>query len=264
MTIRLEPKRPDEKRRYTHDWSAFLGTDTIASQTTTSPDVTVTGAALNGTNKVDFTLSGGTNGQLATVTQKITTAAGDQEDETFVIPIRSADEPVSLTEAKDQLGVLDTSRDSLILNYIAAARRFCENYSGHVFVLRTFTEAFERWGNYIEIGKRPIVSVDSITYTDATGADADFTAFTTSVGRTPLRIYATTPPTLGSNGNIRVAYTAGYADGETPEEARQAILMLVAHWFNQRESVTVMNGVTPNEVPLATTALLDSFKAMVA
>jgi hypothetical protein len=58
--IRLEPKRPDETRRLGHDWSAFLGTDTIASQTTTSSDVTITGAALNGTQATQFTVSGGT------------------------------------------------------------------------------------------------------------------------------------------------------------------------------------------------------------
>jgi hypothetical protein len=49
--IALEPKMAAEVRDYTHDWTPFLGTDTISSQTTTVSGVTLDSAVILSGNR---------------------------------------------------------------------------------------------------------------------------------------------------------------------------------------------------------------------
>jgi hypothetical protein len=115
MTISLLPKLAGEVRRYGHDWTAFLGDDTIASQSNTITGATLDSATIDtGSQSVVFTISGGTAGTAARLTHTITTAAGDHETEVFRIPI-GAEEPVTLREAKAQTNmVYDDSEEYLI------------------------------------------------------------------------------------------------------------------------------------------------------
>ncbi len=57
----------------------------------------------------------------------------------------------------------------------------------------------------------------------------------------------------------RVTYDAGYsASGDVwaaPEDIKQAVLLLVGHWFENREGVTIAHIAT--ELPLAVAALID-------
>src|SRR4051794_38841367 len=146
--IRLEAKRPTETRDYSHDWSAFLGDDTIASQTTTSSEVTVDSSAIgDDAQSVRFALSGGEAG-TARITQTIVTAGGNSEIEVFTLAIAGADEPVSLADVKAQCRIetANSDEDALLANYITAARQHIETLTGQVLVRRTFTDAFERFG----------------------------------------------------------------------------------------------------------------------
>ncbi len=105
MAIRLEPKRGNEVRDYRHDWTPFLGTDTIATQTTTANGVTVNSSAVEtGSKSVIFWLSAGVNGVPGFVTQTVVTTGGRTETELFVIDIL-AEEVISLAQAKEYLRV---------------------------------------------------------------------------------------------------------------------------------------------------------------
>jgi uncharacterized phiE125 gp8 family phage protein len=169
-------------------------------------------------------------------------------------------------EAKQQLRIVaDSSEDVLIGMYIESARAYVESESGYVFVRRQFTERFSDWPSYIELGRRPIITVDSVEYQDLDGTVQSFTDYQASIDLrriTPITAW----PTLGVGGSVLVTYTAGFAQDQNVEEARlarQAILMLVAHWYNQREAVTV-GASQPMDVPLATKALIARFRSMVA
>jgi uncharacterized phiE125 gp8 family phage protein len=54
-----------------------------------------------------------------------------------------------------------------------------------------------------------------------------------------------------------VTYVAGYGPYEAPEELVQAQLLLIAHWYQNREAVA--EG-TFNEIPLAVEALAGPFR----
>lgn len=60
------------------------------------------------------------------------------------------------------------------------------------------------------------------------------------------------PTSVRGSGTVRISGTAGYAEDEAPE-LDQAALMLVAHWYHNREAVS---GGPANELPLAVRMLI--------
>lgn len=52
---------------------------------------------------------------------------------------------------------------------------------------------------------------------------------------------------LEAGAPIAVTFVAGYEDGEVPAKPRQAIQLLAAHWYANRESVVV--GSIATEIP---------------
>jgi hypothetical protein len=232
MTISLQPKRAAEVRRYRHDWSPFLGVDTISGEVTSATGVTLVSTTIEaGNQSVVFKVSGGTAGTPATITHTITTAAGDEETEVFTLPI-GYDEPVTLRE--------DDSEDEFLLGLIPSARAFVERRTRYLFVSGTRTETFTRWGDYLEIWRRPITSIDTIEYstTDDPADDAAYTGFVTNLGF-PVRISAADGddfPDLLTGGTITVSYTAGAlsATDEAYLIGKRAILLLIGFWFDNR------------------------------
>lgn len=49
------------------------------------------------------------------------------------------------------------------------------------------------------------------------------------------------------------------ADGTFPARLQQAIIMVAAHWYNQREAVS---GVQMSEVPISTEAIIKQFRKL--
>ena len=73
---------------YTVDWSAFLGTDTIATAVVTTPAGLTELSEVTTPTKVTVWLSGGTVGQSYTVVCRITTVAGRIDERSILIRVR--------------------------------------------------------------------------------------------------------------------------------------------------------------------------------
>ena len=63
--------------------------------------------------------------------------------------------------------------------------------------------------------------------------------------------------------SVRIRYTAGYKTGgpdclKIPEEIKQALKLLIGHFYENRESVVV--GTVANKVPFSVEALLYPFR----
>jgi uncharacterized phiE125 gp8 family phage protein len=272
MAYVLESKRPTEVRYHRHDWSAFLDGDTIA---TSSWAVADTAVVIDDDTNDDTTatvwVSGGTAGTIATLTNTITTADGLTEIETFLLQIVAADEPVNLIEAKAQCRMSDdNSEDTFIASLIAPARAYVERVSRCLFVEGTRVETFRRWGDYLEIWRRPITSITSVTYStsDDPVDDVEYEGFAADFNSFPLRIY----PAFGGNGfptlvegqTITVTYVAG-ALAATDEEyliGKRAILLLIGHWFEFREAALI--GQVTDEIAYAVSSLLDEIRPVSA
>lgn len=82
-------KDPSAVLDYQFDWSAWLGTDTIATSAWTAP----TGITVNSESETTTTatvwLSGGTDGANYAVVNEITTAGGRTDQRTLTIKCRN-------------------------------------------------------------------------------------------------------------------------------------------------------------------------------
>jgi len=115
----------------------------------------------------------------------------------------------------------------------------------------------------IDIPRPPVQSIDSVNYYDFTNTlqTMDPLAYTASLG-TPSRIqpayskvWPLTRPTIDS---VQIAFTSGYGllEANVPAPIRQAMLLLIGAWYENREAVSAGSGVTI--VPMAVDALLAS------
>lgn len=236
MTIRLQRKRPEEQVNFLHDWTPFLGTDTIASQVTTAVGVTVSSVVIQaGETSIRFNVSGGVLGELGTITQTITTAGGLTETEIFTIEI-ALDEPISLADAKAYLRVISSDEDAKIDAMIPRARQWVEDHTGLAIVRREFTERHLPKYGAIRLFKGPLVA--------ATAADVEI-AYTSS--GSPLtyegRVFPPSStifpaadeswPSLSSGEQFEITYTAGFADGTADERLIGAMLALIEGEFSE-------------------------------
>jgi hypothetical protein len=228
MTIRLAPKRPDETRRLAHDWSPYLGADTIVSQSVTSSDVTISGVNRVG-NVVQFTATGGTDSGNATILMSVTTSSGEIEKETFVLPI-AVDEVLSLAEVKEYLGVFTTDRDRSMMQMIPRARLWVEDHTGIALVRRQFTERLvPSQGGVVRLSKSPLVDVPSVEYLDSSGSTVTFTpTFYPPIGN----LFGTWPA-LQRNEAFEITYTAGELVQNVDDRLKGAMLALIEGEFSE-------------------------------
>jgi uncharacterized phiE125 gp8 family phage protein len=178
-------------------------------------------------------------------------------------------EPVSLSEAKAQCRMADDdSEDTFITSLIAPARAYVERVSRFFFVAASRTETFGAFGDYLEIYRRPIASVDEIAYLDSDGADATYADAVVNLDRFPLRIYPAIVgdgfPDLGEGGAVTVTFTSGALDAPSEEYliGKRAMLLLIGHWFEFREAAQA--GVVSSEIAFAISSLLDELRPVSA
>jgi len=83
-------KDPDETLDYQFDWTQFIGTDTIASQSTVVAGASLVTSVIDGTNKkVNVRISGGVIDTPASIENTVTTASGQIAQRTATIKISS-------------------------------------------------------------------------------------------------------------------------------------------------------------------------------
>jgi uncharacterized phiE125 gp8 family phage protein len=179
-------------------------------------------------------------------------------------------EPLSVEEGKVQCEIDEdiTDRDDLIGRYIKAARELAEEFTRRTFIESTWRLTAQTWPydicNYasdyaIVLPRGPILAVTSISYLDNDGTRTYLEAadYYLADDDEPARLYPayqTLWPTARlQQGSIEIIYRAGYPSAGSPADAegvpaivKQAISMLVAHWFNNaREDSIVGTIVSP-------------------
>lgn len=175
-------------------------------------------------------------------------------------------EPVTLAEAKAQMRVLHATEDDLITRLIAAASRHIESRTGRSLVKRTFTyqcDGFPACGG-IGLPRPPVIAIASVAYVDESGATRTLDAARYQLVMGPLEceivptVGGAWPATSRARRSVTVTYTAGYGDDSTavPQDIRNAILMLIQHWYDHRSAVTEGSAVV---TPFAVEALIGPY-----
>jgi uncharacterized phiE125 gp8 family phage protein len=185
-------------------------------------------------------------------------------------------DPVSLAEAKAHCRVAISDDDGLIAGYLLAARQIIETELRRSLISQTWDYFVDcdwpcekvggQWHRRITLPLPPLLSVTSISYVDSSGGTQTLAAdqYRVSTKRHEGVIepaYGVTwPPVRDQVDAITVRFVCGYGPNpsDVPEPIRQAILLLVGHWYENREAVNVGNIVTP--LPFAVDALLFPFR----
>jgi phage conserved hypothetical protein, phiE125 gp8 family len=186
----------------------------------------------------------------------------------YAVTTAVSTEPVSLADTKLHLRTVtgDTSEDSAIITpLISAAREYCENFTGRALAAQTIKAYPESWASYPNLWQLPmipVVSVTSVKYYDESGTEytLDSGDYQVDLVWGTINILDEPTVTLRELNPIVVEYSAGYTS--LPKTLRQAMLMLIAHWYQNREAVTVGTaGAASAEIECTVSRLLYQYKA---
>jgi uncharacterized phiE125 gp8 family phage protein len=186
----------------------------------------------------------------------------------LLLPIgHPASLPVSLDDAKQHLRVLNNEQDTYIAELVQKAGEYVESAAGRTLVNRSWQLVLDGFGGGVELLRPPVVEVTAVSYLDTTGTEIALpeTEWRLAQGFVPKLVPAvgkSFPTTAKEQDAVRVTYTAGFGvDAEAvPLQLRQAIVLLVHHWFVNREAVTVGGNMSPQKVPMAVDDIISHFR----
>lgn len=156
-----------------------------------------------------------------------------------------ASEPVTLTQAKKQLEISasQTDHDDQITLLIQAAREQWEHDTDSCCLTQTWEATTEELGDdEIYLPKRPVQSISYVKYYDANDIQQtlstsyyDLDAPGRAVRLKTLQVW----PTVYDRWDaVTVRYVCGYTSAAlVPAIHKQAILLLVGHYFENRDMV---------------------------
>ena len=167
-------------------------------------------------------------------------------------------EPVTLVEAKEQCGILvgEAHFDGMLNRLIKAARAHAEEYCSARWAGQTVTAQCDTFGDLARLPDGPLESVTSISYVDPAGEEqtiSDDVYEPRKDGLEPSIVLKSGQswPRIGFGS--RIALTAVYG-GEAPDSVKHAMLMLIGHWYVNREAA--VTGTIATTIPIAVDALL--------
>lgn len=184
-----------------------------------------------------------------------------------VLTAAPAAEPISLAEAKAHLRIDTADEDTLISSLIVAARMLTERVLGLALITQS-------WSHYLDaVPQRgcvalplgPVQAVSAVTLHDKDGgaATVDASDYSVDTLSDPARLVMTAAVQsvgLRPFNGFEVAFVAGFGAGanDVPQPIRQALLLLLTHWFERREPVEL--GPGPQGVPAIAAGLLQPFR----
>jgi len=178
-------------------------------------------------------------------------------------------EPVSVADAKRHLRVEHSDDDLLIKRLIETAIAYVDvrGALGKAMITQTWAEWFAPNPSEIILSLGAVQSVSSISYYDTDNAlqTATLDNYYVLGPSTRTVIKPKTgynwPTTFTRDDAIKVQYVIGYGDTfrDVPSTVRHAILMLVSHYYENRELEVI--GVNTKTLPFGFESLIDNERA---
>ena len=155
---------------------------------------------------------------------------------------------LTLAEVKAQLRIDSDDEDTLLTNLIHAAEAHVDGLGdlGRAMITQTWAQYENQAPGWVRLRMTPVQALATVEYYDADGTlqtatladfelwrDGDFMLCKPKDG-------AQWPGADTRPDAIKISYTVGFGDASTdiPESIRQAMLMLIAHLYENRESAT--------------------------
>lgn len=177
--------------------------------------------------------------------------------------------PVELAELKLHCGVEDNSFDTLLTTQLKAAIAHVEQVLDRALGTQTWQLALDEFADVIELPRGPVLEIvtDGFAYLDSAGTERAVPAeiYTLDMVSNPQRVVRNAdeswPTDVSDRVNaVTITFQAGYTSSTLPHDLKQAVLMLAAHWFENRSAVNVGN--IANQLPLGFHALLQPHRQL--
>lgn len=179
---------------------------------------------------------------------------------------------VTLDEAKAHCRVDGDEENAHLTGLIAAATSWLDGRNGQLgraLITQTWEyrlTGFPSGREKIEIPLPPLQSVGGIAYTDVDGEAQTFdtAGLVVSTGAFLGCIRPgwdqTWPSARNDADTVTITFTAGYgaAEESVPQSLRHAALLLIGHWYENREAVQIGRIVSTQHMAVA--ALIDPFR----
>jgi uncharacterized phiE125 gp8 family phage protein len=155
--------------------------------------------------------------------------------------------------------------DAYLQMLITTAREYCEDFQRRAYITQTWKMTLDRFPHgEIEIPKGNLQTIDEIAYLDSDGDETTLTEDTDYIVTLDGILGKIAPPyaqiwptaVLYPLNPVSITYTCGYGNtaATVPGKVRQAMYMLVSHWYENR--MTTVIGTTSAELQFAVSALL--------
>ncbi len=176
-------------------------------------------------------------------------------------------EPVSVSEAKAHLRLETDGDDTLVASLILTSRLHIEQALGLALITQEWTYVRDRWprGGELILPLRPVqaVSAARIFAADGTFQLLDAADYLLDGQGTPARLIAaegTWPVPGRAAQGIEIDIRVGFGDAasDVPRPIRQALLLLVAHWYEHRDPIEI--GSLEAAIPSAVSELLMPYR----
>jgi uncharacterized phiE125 gp8 family phage protein len=173
-------------------------------------------------------------------------------------------EAISLAEAKAYLKIEDEAEDGLVEALIVAARLHCEAVAGIALMSQSWRLVLDDLpgDGVIALPVTPFQSLSAITVFDEDGDPQELV--TAGVLEGPDRLVVPRALFAGvkrrGRQGVEIDYVAGFGDEpeDVPAGLRQALMVLVGHWYENRTAVVVAGSGAL--VPLGFDALVAPFR----
>lgn len=178
-------------------------------------------------------------------------------------------EPITLAEAKQFVRVEHDDDDDVVSALIAGSRIHVEAQTRRALITQSWRLTRDVWP---ETGCLPVLPVPLQTFdavrvykSDGSTLALDVAAFAVDKASAPARLSfmrGALPAPERPVGGIEIDVTCGYGDAadDVPEPLRQAIRLLVAHWYENRGLTAIGHEIAV--LPQTVTALIAPYRVL--
>ena len=184
----------------------------------------------------------------------------------FVVDTAAAVAILTIAEAKTHLKVDTSADDTLIENLISAATESAQIFTNRFFINTTLNQFGDTWSDLATLFKSPVSSVAHVKYYDSDNTQQTLatSVYQKDLEHQPARIGLKPNqsfPSLADRINaVECQYVVGYgsAASDVPQGIKQAVLLTIGNWYQNREEVVV--GRIATELPKSAQYLLEQYK----
>lgn len=178
-------------------------------------------------------------------------------------------EPLTLDEVKAHLRVDGVAEDALLQSLVLTSRLHIEAALGLGLMTQSWRLVLDAWP-HDGIVNLPIAPVQMVSEVRTIAQDGmpilvDSAGYELDATGRPARLFSRNawwPAPGRKHAGIEIDLTAGFGPtaSDVPEPVHQALLLLVAHWYEHRDPIEI--GTPSAAVPHAVSRLLNPYRAV--